>query len=97
MDVPDFLQFRASEIITMESDRADKRRLWAVILGLKPKLDGDKWSIVWGENIQTGVVAFGDTPSDAIWSFEKAMYAACKAKCAVEEAEPKQQTECDDE
>ena len=35
---------------------------------LKPKLyrDGDQWCVLYGENIQEGVVGFGDTPYSAI-------------------------------
>jgi len=59
----------------MEADAADKKRLWAVVLGLTPKLDGNQWCILWGDDMQTGVVGFGSCPVDAINDFEKAMYA----------------------
>jgi hypothetical protein len=39
-NLPDFLHERASEIVTMEADCADKKRLWAVVLGLRPYRDG---------------------------------------------------------
>lgn len=40
---------------------------------LKPKIkkDGDKWYVLYGENIQEGVVGFGDTPYLAILDFNK--------------------------
>jgi len=40
---------------------------------LKPKvfLDGDKWCALYGNNIQEGVVAFGDSPNEAFNNFDK--------------------------
>lgn len=76
METPEFLHERVSEIVAMEADGADKRRLWAVVLGLTPKLDGDQWCILWGDDLQTGVAGFGDRPVDAVNAFEHAMYQA---------------------
>ena len=42
MEYPEWLGNRASEMFAMESDGADKRRLWAVILGLTPVRDGNQ-------------------------------------------------------
>lgn len=38
---------------------------------LKPSIapDGDKWSVLYGSNIQQGVVGFGDTPMSAAEDF----------------------------
>lgn len=47
---------------------------WAVTLGLKPFRDGNQWCLLWGDNIQTGVCGFGDTPVNAIYDFETAMH-----------------------
>ena len=40
----------------------------------KPRLfrDGNQWCALLGENIQDGVVGFGDSPDAAMWSFDKA-------------------------
>ncbi len=40
---------------------------------MKPKVykDGDKWCCLYGDNIQEGVVGFGDTPNDACAKFDK--------------------------
>ena len=40
---------------------------------LKPsiKIDGDMWCILYGENIQDGVVGFGDGPIKAVYDFNK--------------------------
>jgi hypothetical protein len=40
----------------------------------KPRLfrDGNQWCALLGENIQDGVVGFGDSPDAAMWAFDKA-------------------------
>ena len=39
---------------------------------LKPKVykDGNKWCVLYGENIQDGVAGFGDTPHKAVIDWE---------------------------
>jgi hypothetical protein len=74
MNLPQFLEGRASELLSVEMDGADRRRQWAVVLGLKPFLDGDQYCVLWGNNIQDGVAGFGKTPVEAMAAFEKAMY-----------------------
>ena len=39
---------------------------------LKPKIqiDGNKWCVLYGENLQDGVCAFGDTPEQASINFD---------------------------
>lgn len=74
MQLPEHLNARAAELLAIEADGADKRRLWAVIYGLVPFRDGDQWCVRLGENIQEGVCGFGDTPQEAITDFEHAMY-----------------------
>lgn len=48
----------------------------ALVESLKPRLfmDGNKWCCLYGDNIQEGVVGFGDTPHLAILDFNKAIY-----------------------
>ena len=38
----------------------------------KPRLfiDGNQWCALFGENIQEGVVGFGDSPEEAMWAFD---------------------------
>lgn len=38
---------------------------------LKPRIfiDGNKWCVLWGENIQDGVCGFGDSPRKALMDF----------------------------
>ncbi len=80
MDVPDWLHPRVVEILEIELQSAlsnekacSRRSKWAVVLGLKPMLEGNKWCLLWGEDIQSGIAAFGDTPEQAIENFELAM------------------------
>ena len=39
----------------------------------KPKLylDGNKWCVLYGDNLQSGVVGFGDSPDAAMREFDK--------------------------
>ena len=39
---------------------------------LRPKLypDGDKWCVLYGEDLQSGVCAFGKTPEEAARNFD---------------------------
>jgi len=39
----------------------------------KPKIssDGDKWCVLYGENLQDGVCGFGDSPDEAMRDFDK--------------------------
>ena len=41
---------------------------------LKPRIskDGDKWCVLYGDNLQDGIAGFGDTPHAAILDFNKA-------------------------
>lgn len=73
-EMPNYLQGELREMLSRESDGANKRRLWAVIFGLTPMKDGNMWCVSSGPNIQEGVCAFGETPDHAIWNFEQAMY-----------------------
>ncbi len=41
---------------------------------LRPRvfLDGNKWCVLYGENIMDGVCGFGDSPILAVYAFNKA-------------------------
>ena len=73
MEVPGYLYAHVQENIMIEKDGIERRRAWAVVLGLVPEKDGNQWLLLWGKNIQEGVCGFGDTPEAAVWDFEKAM------------------------
>lgn len=73
METPEYMHGHVAEIIEMENTAAYRRSLWATVLGLRPKLDGNKWGICWGENLQEGICAFGDTPEEAMMNFDTEM------------------------
>lgn len=52
---------------------AERSSLWSVLLKLVPKQDGNAWCVLYGENLQVGIAAFGDTPEHAMWNFDQAM------------------------
>lgn len=39
----------------------------------KPKLsrDGNQWCALFGNDLQSGVAGFGDSPADAMWDFDQ--------------------------
>ena len=39
----------------------------------KPKLtrDGNQWCALFGDDLQSGVAGFGDSPAEAMWAFDK--------------------------
>lgn len=41
---------------------------------LKPDIrkDGNQWSVLYGDNIQEGIVGYGDTPHEAIMDWDAA-------------------------
>lgn len=74
LKVPEHLEARVNELISIEQDGATKKQYWAVVLGLIPVRDGDQYCILWGENLATGVAAFGSSAAEAIGNFEIEMY-----------------------
>jgi hypothetical protein len=50
---------------------AEEMNLFSI---LKPKLyeDGKQWCVLLGDDIQSGICGFGDTPRKALWAFNKA-------------------------
>lgn len=43
----------------------------SVLFGPKISRDGDKWFVLYGENLIDGVAGFGDTPELAMQDFDK--------------------------
>jgi hypothetical protein len=79
MQVPEHLRGHAAEVLGLESMAASwneagamRNSLWSVILGLRPKPDGNQWCVLCGEDIATGIAGFGDTPEAAMVAFDKA-------------------------
>ena len=73
MNVPGFLEAHVAQLIATAQSAAEKKCLWAVVYGLSPFQDGDRWCVLLGKDMQRGVCGFGKTPFDAIWEFEQAM------------------------
>lgn len=48
----------------------------------KPRLfpDGNQWCALLGEDLQSGVVGFGDSPNDASNAFDKAWFKSLQEK-----------------
>lgn len=44
---------------------------WVNFLGLKPRIDGDQWYFLWGDNLQDGLSGFGSTVLEAMRAFDK--------------------------
>lgn len=76
MQVPDHLQAYAGQVLGCELDAAIRKGYWAVLYGLVPKPDGDRWCVLLGEDLQIGIAGFGDTPEKAIVDFEEKMRTA---------------------
>ena len=49
---------------------------------MKPKLsiDGNQWCALYGENLQDGLAGFGDSPSEAMFQFDRAWCEKLKTK-----------------
>lgn len=72
MNIPDYLHGNAQDILAAELRTAERSSLWAVLLKLVPKQDGNQWCVLYGENLQEGIASFGDTPEQAMWRFDEA-------------------------
>ena len=64
------------ETLTKESihNAAIQREEYNLVSILNPSIrkDGDKWCVLYGNNLQDGIYGFGDTPYEAILEFNKA-------------------------
>lgn len=81
MTEEDFLQIESSqrqhhEVMRHECLRraAEIQEEMAIVAALHPQIyrDGDQWCVLYGQDIQTGIVGFGKTPSAAILDFNNA-------------------------
>ena len=34
-------------------------------------IDGDQWCALYGDDLQSGVAGFGDSPTEAMWDFDR--------------------------
>lgn len=68
------------------SDIADRMRNAIDVIGseaiaykLVPFRDGNQWCVLLGDDLQSGIAGFGDSPSLAIADFDRAMNTKIKA------------------
>lgn len=73
MDVPEHLWPAVGQVLNCELHGAIVRGLWAVVYNLTPFRDGNRWCVLLGPDIQSGIAAFGKTPQEAIFNFDRAM------------------------
>ncbi len=43
----------------------------SVLFRLTLSVDGNQWCALFGDDLQSGVAGFGDTPEKAMWDFDK--------------------------
>lgn len=73
LEIPDWLQGRAAELLSIEENRAIYQENFAVILRLTPVKDGAQWVVLYGANLHDGIAGFGKTPWEAMQAFHTAM------------------------
>lgn len=73
IEIPDYLHGTLQNSLANNQLESERKCLWAVILKLVPFLDGDKWCVLYGENLQVGISGFGETPIDAMCAFDRSM------------------------
>ena len=65
------------EIQEFETAKLKRALTLITILKLQPIKEGNQWSFLFGEDLQTGISGFGDTVYDAMLNFE---YEFCTRK-----------------
>ncbi len=67
-------QFHNDMLYQIKLDTTVMEQQYLVFSMLKPKLykDGNKWCCLYGDDLQTGIAGFGDTPFEAMtnWNAE---------------------------
>jgi len=55
----------------IKTEVLETEQQFIIVATLKPRIfkDGNKWCVLYGENIQDGVAGFGETPLKAILDF----------------------------
>jgi hypothetical protein len=74
LKVPGYLEPHVNQLIAIETGRADFMSRPSVMLGVKPKQDGDQWCAMLGDNLMENVAGFGDAPDKAMMAFDSAWY-----------------------
>jgi hypothetical protein len=63
-------------------EAARRKNNWAVILGLIPERDGNRWCVLFGKDLMNGIAGFGRTPEEAMMAFDSAM-SQCDGSCVI--------------
>lgn len=53
---------------------AQQEYLLVKTYGLVPFRDGDQWCVLLGDDLQSGIAGFGDSPNDAVLAFYRAFH-----------------------
>lgn len=71
----DVISFAVDGIAYEFKNLAIQKQEMVYVEALKPKItkDGDMYCCLYGENLQEGIVGFGETPMKAIYEFNKAL------------------------
>lgn len=69
-DISHHMEILRSEFITV----AYEMQRPSVLLKPKIYMDGDKWCVLYGENIQDGIAGFGASPQEAFNNFDEIYY-----------------------
>lgn len=74
--------FHDNEASSENSQAAQERSEFNLFAMLKPELkrDGNQWCVLYGEDLQTGIAGFGDSPHQAIMDFNSQWYKSLCAK-----------------
>jgi len=64
----------ANESLVREQDLSYELLRPFRLMNTRISLDGDKWCVLYGDNLQDGVAGFGDSPDEASSAFDKAWY-----------------------
>ena len=61
---------------------AETMQQFVIVQMLKPRIfvDGGRWCVLYGDNLQEGIIGFGDTPIDAVIAFNNAWNEKISAK-----------------
>ncbi len=74
MDVPDYLQQRVAENLTLENEVLEEQRRPSCLFqsSLRWSIDGNQWCCLMGTDLQAGIAGFGASPDAAAADFDRA-------------------------
>jgi hypothetical protein len=74
--------FHDNEASSVNSQTAQEHGEFNLFAMLKPELkrDGNQWCVLYGEDLQSGIAGYGDSPHQAIMDFNSQWYKSICAK-----------------